>query len=356
LKRLRKFKRLGRKVKIGIADYSRFKSTRSAIRDQENGYEKYFKSIHSEILTLNVRNRDFISKYNKKHDLLYLTKNETKSRLLPAGIAMPLTYMVIAKYDEIPMFYDFLAHHPNTEFVIKPNRGHVGKGILVINKLVGKRYISVSGRALELSQLSTHIERVLKARFSRGKTDAALIEERIQPHKNLRNLYSGGLLDIRVICLQGYPVMAMLRLPTNKSHGKANLHRGAIGAGLRLSSGEIFHAIYKRKNVSAHPDTKYKFIGFKFPDWSKVLTLAVRAQVISGLGFAGIDLCVDERKGLLIMEVNKRPGLEIQIANQAGLLKRLRCVERFISKANGHLSTQDKIGKVIDWDKNDWAE
>ena len=356
MKRFRRIRRAGRKVQIGLADYSRFKSTRAAIREQSNGYEKYFKSSHSKILTLNVRNKDFIRKYNKKHDLRYLSKLETKNRLLPAEIPMPLTYMYIRNMQELPGFYDFLANNHHPDFVVKPDRGHIGRGILIINKRVGKRFITPSGRALELNQLTTHIERILHGRFSRSKWDYAMVEERIVPHKQLRNLYYNGLLDIRVICFQGFPVMAMARLPTSKSAGKANLHRGAIGCALKLGTGEIFHAMNNRKTVTQHPDTKYEIIGFKFPNWSELLNLAVRAQIICGLGFTGIDLCIDDKRGPLIMEVNKYPGLEIQIANRAGLLSRLRLTEKFIAKSNGNLSTQEKIGKAIHWDNNGWAE
>ena len=146
-----------------------------------------------------------------------------------------------------------------------------------------------------------------------------------------------------------------MRLPTTKSGGKANLHRGAIGAGLRLANGEIFHAINKRREVTVHPDTKYKFIGFKLPNWPEILNLAVRAQVLSGLGYVGIDLCIDQHKGLLIMEVNKRPGLEIQIANKAGLQKRLRFIEKQVAKTDTNLSTYEKIQQAIVWDNNGWA-
>jgi alpha-L-glutamate ligase-like protein len=342
-------------MRLGLADYSRFKSTRAAIRKDSNGYNKYLKSSHAKILTLNKRNKDFILKYNKKHDRLHLTKQETKNRLLPANIPMPLSYMLITTKDEIEAFHDFLALGQREDFVIKPNRGHIGKGILIITKRVGKRFITPSGRALELSQVITHIERILNGKFSKGKHDAAIVEERIIPHRKLRNLFYNGLLDIRVICFQGFPVMAMARLPTSKSMGKANLHRGAIGAGLRLDSGEIFHAINRRQTVKSHPNTKYKILGFKFPDWSEILCLAVRAQIISGLGYAGIDLCVDEKRGVLIMEVNKYPGLEIQIANQAGLLERLRCIEHEIKKQDKLYSTQDKIQQAIQWDTNGWA-
>jgi alpha-L-glutamate ligase-like protein len=356
LKRFTKVHNASRRVRLGLADYSRFKTTRAAIRGRKNGYDKYLKSIHSQILTLNIRNRDFVKKYNKKHDRLHMTKQETKSRLLPAEIPMPLTYMEISKKEELPGFYDFLANNHHEEFVVKPDRGHIGKGILVIKKRVGKRYITPSGRALELSQLTTHIERIIKGRFTTGKSDRAIVEELIRPHKKLRNLYYTGLLDIRVICFQGFPVMAMARLPTKKSMGKANLHRGAIGAGLRLGTGEIFHAIYKRRDATRHPDTKYKFIGFRFPDWAELLNLAVRAQMISGLGFTGVDICIDEQKGPLIMEVNKYPGLEIQIANQAGLLTRLRCIEHYLKSSNESLATQDKIEKALFWDNNDWTK
>ncbi len=356
LKGFTKIKRTGRRVKLGLADYSRFKSTRAAIRQRENGYDKYLKSIHSKILTLNIRNKSYIKKYNKLHDRLYLTKQETKNRLMPANIPMPLTYMLISNEEELPAFYDFLANNHHPDFVIKPNRGHVGKGILVIKKRVGKRFITPSGRALELIQVTTHIDRIIKGRFSSVKVDSALIEERIIPHKKLRTLFYKGLLDIRVICLEGFPVMAMARLPTSKSAGKANLHRGAIGAGLKLETGEIFHAINKGKSVTYHPNTKYKFIGFKFPNWSEIIYLAVRAQIISGLGFSGVDICFDEKRGPIVMEVNKYPGLEIQIANQAGLLSRLQWIERFIKESNNGLSTQEKIDKAIYWDKNGWAK
>jgi alpha-L-glutamate ligase-like protein len=295
-------------------------------------------------------------KYNKKHDRLHLTKQETKNRLLPADIPMPYTYMVINDEEEILWFYDFLANNHHENFVIKPNRGHVGKGILIVKNRVGKRFITPSGRALELSQMTEHIRRITKGRFSRFNSDSALIEEHINPHKNLRNLYYNGLLDIRVICFLGFPVMAMARLPTGRSVGKANLHRGAIGAALSLSSGEIFHAMNNRKSITMHPNTKFKFIGFKFPKWPEILKLAVRAQIISGLGFTGIDICIDEKRGPLIMEVNKYPGLEIQIANQAGLLARLRLIEQYVEKFKNEMSTQDKIEKAKIWDRNEWVE
>jgi len=39
-----------------------------------------------------------------------------------------------------------------------------------------------------------------------------------------------GLPDIRIICFNMVPVIAMLRIPTELSDGKANLHSGACAA------------------------------------------------------------------------------------------------------------------------------
>jgi D-alanine-D-alanine ligase-like ATP-grasp enzyme len=42
------------------------------------------------------------------------------------------------------------------------------------------------------------------------------------------------------------------------------------------------------------------------------------------LGYAGIDVCLDERRGPVVIEVNARPGIEIQNALQKGLVPELQ--------------------------------
>ncbi len=48
---------------------------------------------------------------------------------------------------------------------------------------------------------------------------------------------------------------------------------------------------------------------------------------MTGLGYQGIDIVLDREQGPLILELNARPGLNIQIANRAGLHKRLTAIE-----------------------------
>jgi hypothetical protein len=48
---------------------------------------------------------------------------------------------------------------------------------------------------------------------------------------------------------------------------------------------------------------------------------------MTGLGYIGCDLVLDRKLGPLILELNARPGLAIQIANGAGLSLRLQAIE-----------------------------
>jgi alpha-L-glutamate ligase-like protein len=126
---------------------------------------------------------------------------------------------------------------------------------------------------------------------------------------------------------QGVPVMSMVRLPTRMSDGKANLHQGAIGVGIDIATGLTLSAVQHNDIVSEHPDTGNEVIGILVPHWDKLLWLASQCYELSGLGYLGIDLVLDKDKGPLMLEMNARPGLNIQIANRTGLLHRLKKVE-----------------------------
>ncbi|MDO8269934.1 MAG: sugar-transfer associated ATP-grasp domain-containing protein, partial [Candidatus Levybacteria bacterium] len=155
----------------------------------------------------------------------------------------------------------------------------------------------------------------------------AFIEDRLYPHPFFKKLTGFGIPDIRVIVLNRIPVMAMMRLSTEESHGKANLHQGAIGFGIDIRTGITTHAILYDQPISIIPNTKIKTRGIKIPDWEQVLWLATKAQEITGLGYAGIDIVFDGKQGPMVLEVNARPGLSIQNANRASLRSRLERVE-----------------------------
>ena len=121
--------------------------------------------------------------------------------------------------------------------------------------------------------------------------------------------------------------MAMLRLPTRESNGRANLHQGGIGTGVDLDSGFTHHAVQRNRMVATHPDTGVPVIGMRVPYWRDVLTVSRRVAEAVGLGYIGVDIVVDVECGPMLLEANARPGLAIQIANGRGLEPRLAAID-----------------------------
>ncbi len=212
-------------------------------------------------------------------------------------------------------------------FVLKPARGAMGNGILVVTGRDGDRVRSAGGRWVEARQLAHHASSILSGLYALGgQPDEAFVEERLELHPALRAVAADGVPDVRIVVHRGVPVMAMTRLPTLRSRGRANLHQGAVGAGIDLATGRTRHAVIGTAPARAHPDTGATVLDLPIPEFARALEIAVRASDLTGLGYVGADVVVDARYGPVILELNARPGLSIQIANRAGLLPRLRAV------------------------------
>jgi alpha-L-glutamate ligase-like protein len=221
---------------------------------------------------------------------------------------------------------ELLAGH--AEFVIKPNRGAGGRGVLVITGREGKRYLRHSGEVLGRDAIRQHLTDILSGMYSLGgQPDKAIVQQRIRLHPAFEPIAYKGIPDIRVILYRGEPAMAMLRLPTKASNGRANLHRGGIGTGIDLASGITHHAVQRNRVVEWHPDTGRPLVGLRVPYWRDVLRMARRVAEAVGLGYLGVDIVVDAKLGPMLLEANARPGLAIQIANGRGLLPRLHAID-----------------------------
>jgi len=131
-----------------------------------------------------------------------------------------------------------------------------------------------------------------------------------------------------VVLYKQVPALAMLRLPTRQSGGRANLHQGAVGAGINLATGVVHLAECRNRLIDQHPDTGEKIVGFQVPYWTEILSMARRVSAAVQMGYVGVDIVIDRRRGPLLLEANARPGLAIQIANGQGLLKRFAEIER----------------------------
>jgi alpha-L-glutamate ligase-like protein len=111
-----------------------------------------------------------------------------------------------------------------------------------------------------------------------------------------------GVPDVRIIIFLGVPVMAMLRLPTRTSGGKANLHQGAIGVGIDLASGATLKGVSRQEIVGEHPDTGHSLQGLVIPHWETLLDIAARCHELAGLGYLGVDLVLDQDRGPLLLK------------------------------------------------------
>lgn len=281
--------------------------------------------LQQEILGINVRNRDFV--YPLNHRRYFPSVNDkllAKQILSEQGLPVPRTLWVGQNHADLDSLDAVLDNTP--EFVIKPAQGSGGRGICIMEQAGEGRFLDshASGPGLSREDVQAHIADILAGVYSLEKlTDRAYLEERLRPDRVLGQLTPSGLPDIRVLMHRGWPVMAMARIPTRSSGGRANLHQGAIGLGIEMRTGQTTHAIVKNKVLKTHPDTGQALPRVTIPYWERILDYSRQAAHCFNLGYLGIDVAIDQQQGPLILELNARPGLSIQLANQQGLVAKL---------------------------------
>lgn len=279
----------------------------------------------NKVLGMNKRNTFYIRKFNKdKAKEIADNKVLTKQILEKHEIPTPKLIALIKDTRQLREFdWDSL---PNS-FVIKPVFGLEGGGIdIFYNKSKGGMWIRADGSHASIPQLKQHCSEILNGRYSLSEEpDMVMFEERVQNHKSFKYYTYKGTPDIRIIVFNNIPIMAMLRLPTKESEGKANLALGAIGAGIDIARGVTTTAIHgKNGPVEQIPGTKLPTSGLRIPWWNSMLKIAIEAQKVTNLDFAAIDFLIDKDKGPVIVELNARAGMSIQLANADGLRWRLR--------------------------------
>ncbi|NWB92910.1 alpha-L-glutamate ligase-like protein [Pseudomonas agarici] len=297
------------------------------------GLWKTWKALEAKgIMGINRRNADYVLKYNKRS--LYPIVDDkiiTKERAIKAGIHVPQMYGVISTEKDIDKLGEIIGGR--NDFVIKPAQGASGDGILVIADRFEGHYRTISGRIISHEEIEHQVSSILTGLYSLGgHRDRALIEYRVTPDQIFKSISYEGVPDIRIIVLLGYPVMAMLRLPTRQSNGKANLHQGAIGVGVDLATGLTLRGTWLNNIIRKHPDTTNAVDGVQLPNWDSFMQLAAGCYELCGLGYIGVDMVLDQDKGPLILELNARPGLNIQIANDCGLTDRTQAVEAHLQR------------------------
>ena len=275
------------------------------------------------VLGINRRNLDYIRRWNPRHLYpLVDDKLRTKKLALEAGMPVPELFGAIETQHDVRNLASIVGDRQ--QFVVKPASGSGGNGVLVITGRRGDLYAKASGSLLDHGELEHHLSNALSGLYSLGgQRDRVVVEYCVRTEPSLSRISFQGVPDIRLIVFLGYPVMAMIRLPTRASDGRANLHQGAVGVGIDLALGTTLGGVQNDRRVGQHPDTGHDLEGLTIPSWSRILEMSARAYEMTGLGYLGVDIVIDEDLGPLILELNARPGLAIQIANADGLRHRL---------------------------------
>lgn len=300
-----------------------------------------FKLKRKGILGMNQRNSGYIGRYNPRR-LFPLVDNKLKTKTIAhaANVTTPALLGVISIQAEVE---GIEAHIKDTSgFVIKPAKGSGGKGILVITKVENGCYFKANGHEVSLPEIKRHLTDILAGLFSLGgSADVAVVEALIQFDDAFNGFSFEGVPDVRVIVFKGFPVMAMMRLSTAASDGKANLHQGAVGVGIDIATGKALHAVQFGQPIEYHPDTNKELKKLEVPKWERLLYLAASCYEMTGMGYLGTDMVLDRNLGPMLLELNARPGLAIQIANGKGILPRLKLIE---SLGNNHgMSVEQRI-------------
>ncbi len=277
-------------------------------------------SIDHLVAGVNLRNRALIYAYNNRKDyILADDKIETKVFLEKAGIPVPETYAIMEHVGNIQQKWGKMNRYDS--LAIKPAKGKGGGGIIVLFKDDNNNWASPSGKKMNTYEIKRHIANILFGVYSFGNSDRAIIEYCIQTPDFFTNIYPDGVPDIRLITLKGEIIAAMLRIPTNESDGKGNLHQGALGVAVDIETGILGQAYNYKTYLDYHPDTNAQIKGLKVPYWDKIIDITKKIAKISPLKYIGIDIVIDKKVGPLVMELNVRPGIEIQNVGKHGLLE-----------------------------------
>jgi alpha-L-glutamate ligase-like protein/uncharacterized protein (TIGR02421 family) len=300
------------------------------------------------LLGINARNLLYIRAYNpKKAIMLADSKIKTKNFLSARGIPVARLYNAIHSKKELAGF-DFTTL-PNA-FVVKPNAGYGGEGILIIKNRKGANWVKENEEIIKQEELERHLSDILDGRYSIADiSDTALFEQRLEAPDWLKKMAYKGLPDIRIVVHNLIPVMAMLRLPTEESQGKANLHLGGIGVGIDIAKGELTHVTQYNREINGIPgfgDVE----GIKIPNWEEMLLIASKVQQVTNLGFAAVDLTIDKNMGPVLLEINARAGLAVQVANMAPMRRRLERIEgiKVNTSEKGVRIAQDIFGTKVE--------
>ena len=265
-----------------------------------------------DVVGINRRNAELIYPNNDRRNFRYADdKLLAKVILQAAGVPVPVTLAVCDGLYAVDQTVEALSAHE--AFVVKPSQSSGGVGILVLTgRTSSGAWLTPGGSRVDRAGLRRHLADIVFGAYGNRMSDTAYAETMVRPHPFFRTLWAEGLSDVRILAHDGVPFMAMLRVPTRASEGRANLHQGGIGVAVQLETGCVSRALWRGMLIERHPESGADLLGLEIPSWARILDVARLAASAVPLGYLGVDIVVDTVGQPLVLEVNVRPGLEIQ--------------------------------------------
>ncbi len=278
------------------------------------------------VLGINARNLEYIYPENPRQNFPNIDdKLRAKDLLAANGLPIPATYHVVTGPESLRGWAKRIPADVDA-FVLKPSRGFGGQGIGFVRR--DDEGWSMSDAPPGSLYVEMHIKRIMNGAYSIDNiADAAILEHKLSNVEAIMRLLPNdvsGVADLRTIVHRDRVVMAMLRLPTARSGGKANLHQGGLGIGIDIDTGRTTLGCWRNRIVEKHPESQQPLSGHVIPGFDSILEMSRQIPELVGLGYVGVDFVLDSRLGPVIIEVNARPGLAIQLANGRGLRQVLR--------------------------------
>lgn len=314
------------------------------------------------ILWINKRNNTYIKEFNPQKGIrLANNKNQTKKFLIQRGIPVPQTLFHF-KSRQSWLSFNFNDFH-NPTFVIKPNKGSKWTWIFVIkewrkssinNNKDNKKNSNLSKIINWINVLFQREEKILDSWYefliwntwiteqelkkevvgifdgkysSTNRADTIILEDRLIPWPWFEEFCEYGLADMRVILFNLVPIIAMLRMPTKESWGKANLAQWGIGLWLDIVTGKIT-SLYRRwqSYTNEFPSEWKHFKNKKIPYWQEIIQYSANAQYFVNIWYLWMDRVIT-KKWPKLLEINARAGLEIQNITGKPLLSIMKKIE-----------------------------
>lgn len=267
-----------------------------------------------DVVGINRRNVELVYAHNRRSDYpLVDDKIVCKALMEAAGVPVPRTIAVCEGLFDVPRVENVVREL--SQLVVKPASGSGGDGIVVVGERTTNGWLTASGREIGFDELRQHLAEIVFGAYSKNMEDRGLIEERIIPHPLFLEFYAQGLSDLRLIFLRGRLLMSMVRVPTDATGGRANLHQGGVGVAVDIRTGLTTRAVALGRSISTHPDTGAALVGRQIPDWDHLVQVGRLCASCVPLGYIGVDIAVDATGGAMVLEMNARPGLEIQNIN-----------------------------------------